>query len=131
MEKKGISREDFSLSSVAAVSLKRRAWRESVIFGRASGLVRNRAAYLRAAMPKFVADEIEEIGNYLVSHLVEYIDSNHPNIDDMRCFVKQAAESHELPLEDDFVERVIEAAYFKWKAAVIASGGRETIGAKT
>jgi hypothetical protein len=130
MEKKGISRQVSSSSSVI-VSSKRHAWRESVILGRASGLVRNRAAYLRAAMPAFVADEIEEIGNYLVSRLVEYIDSNHPKIEGMRLFVTEAAEANDLPLTDDFTERIIEASYFKWKAVVIASGAREFIGTET
>jgi hypothetical protein len=110
------------LSSVAAVSIKRQTWRESVILARANGLVRNRTAYLRAALPQFIADEPQEIGQWLVALLVEEIDSRHPTIPGMKEFLKQEAEVHDLPVSDDFIERVIEIAYFKWKRKVIASG---------
>ena len=109
-------------SSVVAASAKRQAWRESIILSRANGPVRNRTAYLRVAMPSFVADEMHEVGNYLVSRLVGYIDSNHPTIEGMKLFVREAAEAHELPLPDDLIESVIEIAYFKWKGALSTSG---------
>ena len=108
-------------SSSIVVSFKRQSWRESVIIGRANGLVRNRAAYIRAALPKFVADESHEIGQFLVGRLVDYIDECHPSIDDMKNYLKEVAAKHDLPLPEDQVECVIEVSYFKWKSGVLAA----------
>ena len=77
------------------VSSKREAWRESVVFGRAKGPIRNRVAYLRKAMPEFLADEGHEIYQFLVGRLVEHIDAARPNIDGMKSIVQQAAEAHD------------------------------------
>ncbi len=114
-------------SSVVAVSRKRQAWREFVILSRAKGPIRNRAAYLRAALPEFLRDELHEIAQWLVGRLVEHIGAHHPTIDGMKMFLKQAAEAHELPLPNDLIESVIEIAYFKWKARLIASGVCESV----
>ena len=92
-----------------------------MILARASGPIRNRTAYLRAAMPVFVADEQHEIGQWLVARLVEHIDRDHPTINGMKSFLKQAAENHDLPLPDDRIEAVVEISH-KWKSGVVASG---------
>jgi hypothetical protein len=84
----------------AKVSSKRESWRTSVVLGRAKGPVRNPAVYVRAAMPEFVANEECEIYQWLTGRLAEHINANHPTIADMQCFVKQAAENHDLPLRD-------------------------------
>lgn len=109
-------------SACPRVSARREAWRESVVLGRAKGPIRNRVAYLCKAMPQFVADEQHEVYQWLVGQLVEHIDAARPNVDRMKLFVKQAAEVHDLPLTDTSVECVVELAYFKWKAKVLASG---------
>jgi hypothetical protein len=106
-------------SSALAVSRKRQAWRESVILNRASGTVRNRDAYLRKSLPEFIRDETHEVGQWLVARLVEHIDHEHPSIEDMKAFVRQAAHVNDLPLPDDQIESVIEIAYFKWKGRVL------------
>jgi hypothetical protein len=110
--------------SVIAVSSKHQAWRESVIVARASGPIRNRAAYLRAAMPAFVADEQHEIGQWLVARLVEHIDSEHPTIEGIKNFLKLSAAAHDLLLSDDLVESIIAIAYFRWKAGVMCSSNQ-------
>lgn len=107
--------------SSVAVSPKRQAWRESVILGRAKGPIRNRAAYLRAALPEFIADEGHEIGQWLVGRLVEYIDEHHPTIEGMKGFLNQTASADDLPLPEDQIESVIEIGYFRWKAVMMAS----------
>jgi hypothetical protein len=113
-----IIQQEMRSSSSIAVSLKRQSWRESVIIGRANGLVRNRGAYIRAAMPKFIADESHEVGQYLVGRLIEYIEAQHPSIGDMKSFLKETAAQHDLSLPEDQVECVIEVSYFKWKSGV-------------
>jgi len=110
-----------------AVSLKHQAWRQSVILARASGPIRNRTAYLRAAMPAFIADEQHEIGQWLVARLVEHIDSEHPTIYGMRIFVKRAAENHDLPVPDDQIEAVVEIGYYKWKSKIVLSAREATV----
>lgn|SRR5487761_874000 len=105
-------------STSIVVSLKRQNWRESVILGRARGAVRNRAAYLRKAMPEFVTDELHEIGSWLTARLIEEIDARHPTIEGMKNFLRQSADANELPLSDDLVESIIAIAYFRWKANV-------------
>ncbi len=99
-------------SSIVAVSPKRQAWRESVILGRAKGRIRNRRAYLRAALPEFVADELQEIARWLVGRLVEHIDANHPSIDGMENFLRQAAAEHDLPVPMESVIEVINSQEF-------------------
>lgn len=115
-----------SQSSVIAVSPKHQAWRESVVLARASGPIRNRTAYLRAAMPAFVADEQHEIGQWLVARLVEYIDSEHPTVNGMKIFLKRTAENHDLPVPDDQIEAVVEIGYYKWKSKIVLSTGEAT-----
>lgn len=111
-------REDHQSSS-ATVSQKRLAWRESVILNRAAGPVRNRVAYLRRAMPEFIADESHEIGSWLTARLVEEIEAHHPPIEGMKSFLEQSAGGHDLPLSDDLVESIIAIGYFRWKAGVV------------
>ena len=112
-------------SSSAIVSQKRKVWRESVILNRAAGPVRNRVAYLRRAMPEFIADELHEIGSWLTARLVEEIEAHHPPIEAMRSFVEQSAAAHDLPLFDDLVESIIAIAYFRWKAGVVCSSANQ------
>ena len=112
-------------SSSAIVSQKRKAWRESVILNRAAGPVRNRVAYLRRAMPDFIADELHEIGSWLTARLVEEIDAHHPPIEGMKNFLEQSAGAHDLPLADDLVESIIEIAYFRWKAGVVRGSANQ------
>jgi hypothetical protein len=109
-------------SSISIVSARRKAWRESVILGRASGPIRNRGAYLRVAMPQFVADELNEIRHWLAARLVEEIDANHPSVVEMKTFLQKNAQCHDLPVPDELIEEVIVVGYFKWKARIIASG---------
>ena len=86
------------------------------MFGRAKGPIRNRVAYLRKAMPEFLADEGHEIYQFLVGRLVEHIDAARPNIDGMKSIVQQAAEAHDLPITDDSVECVIDLVTFPGSA---------------
>lgn len=109
-------------SSTAVVSQQRATWRERVILSRASGVVRNRDAYLRKALPEFIRDEIHEIGQWLVGRLVEFINRERPRIDEMKVFVRREAHANDLPLTDDLIESIIEIAYFKWKATVSHGG---------
>jgi hypothetical protein len=73
-------------------------------------------------MPAFIADETQEIGEWLVGQLVLEIDAHHPTIEEMKFFLKQAAEVHDLPLPDKLIDGIIEIAYYKWKFGVIDSG---------
>ena len=119
MQSQEIAQQDRQSSGF--VSPVHQAWREKVILERAAGAVRNRAAYLRKALPAFISDETHEVGQWLVSRLVEHIDRYHPSIDGMKSFLKQEARRYDLPLPDDQIESVIQVAYFKWKAGVLDS----------
>ena len=94
-----------------------------MILSRASGPVRRPAAYLQKALPQFIHDEANEMGQWLVNRLVEEIDKNHPSIEEMKTFVAQSARQDDLPVTDVLIEAVIEIAYYKWKSKIVLSTG--------
>ena len=117
--------ETIPTSSIVGPRFNRQQWRETVIFGRAKGIIRNRAAYLRAALPAFIADEAHEIAQWIALQLIEYIESDRPSINEMQIFVRRTAEVNDLPLNEDLVDPIIEIAYFNWKTR-LASGTTTT-----
>jgi hypothetical protein len=117
--------EDEIKTVIVSPSPLHQRWREKVIFSRAKGIIRNRSAYLRTALPPFIADEDHEIGQWLASQLIEYIQSNHPSVSSMQAFVTRIAESEGLPLNDDLIDPIVEVAYFKWKSRLTSESVHE------
>lgn len=91
---------------------KRQAWREETILGRAKTTPSNTQNYLRASLPKFLANEAEEIMAWLAQKGLELWASD-PTMPwaDVADELKQAAASRGLPYSPETIDEAIRRAH--------------------